>query len=151
MRRLATVIISVIILLTLCGCTVFRDINIPEGYTSAEEYRDPQATQDHTDFCVYHYTSEEAIINASGYREISESDVESIAGYFADFRKWMEVQGRSDEYSFDPACISAGDYCLVKTLEGQPVAGGAYGKYDNYTVYFYDTETDTLYYIHSNI
>ena len=52
----------------------------------------------------------------------------------------METQGRLDEYDFDPACIGMGDYVR---FDKRSMA--------NYTVFFFDTESGILYYIHSNI
>lgn len=150
MRKLAVIGIC-LLLFALNGCGLFRDAHIPDGYVSAEEHFDPQGFQDHTDFCVYRYDSAEEVKKDTAYRKMTQADVDDIAGYFSNFREWMEAQQRLDEYTFDETCISEGDYCFVKTLEGQPIAGGAYGKYDNYTVYCFDSESLTLYYIHSNI
>ena len=56
-----------------------------------------------------------------------------------------------DEYDFNESIINEGDYVKIKTKEGQPIGNSKYKKYDNYNVYFFDSETKTLYYIHSNI
>ena len=47
--------------------------------------------------------------------------------------------------------ISEGDYVLIETKEGKPIGDSFYGKYDNYSVYFFDTDSCVLYYLHSNI
>ncbi len=40
---------------------------------------------------------------------------------------------------------------LIETKEGKPIGDSFYGKYDNYSVYFFDTDSCVLYYLHSNI
>ena len=71
--------------------------------------------------------------------------------YFEDFSSWMESADRLREFDFDINDINEGDYVKIKTKEGQKIANGKYEKYDNYSVYFFDIETLTLYYIHNNI
>ena len=63
----------------------------------------------------------------------------------------MKAADRQSEYDFDDSCISKGDYFCIKTKEGQEIGTGNYDKFDNYTVYFYDSESSILFYIHTNI
>lgn len=63
---------------------------------------------------------------------------------------WMH-KNRLNEYKFDINTINEGDYVLIKTKEGKEIGNSQYGKYDNYSVYLFDSETLTLYYIHNNI
>ena len=63
----------------------------------------------------------------------------------------MDAADRTEEYDFDDSCISAGDYFYIKTKEGEAIGNSKYEKFDDYYVYFYDTELATLFYIHSNI
>ena len=53
-------------------------------------------------------------------------------------------------FIFDYEIIDENDYVRIKTSEGEPIGDREYGKYDNYDVYFFDVESLTLYYIHSN-
>ena len=41
--------------------------------------------------------------------------------------------------------------CTEETKEGKEIEDSKYGKFDDYSVYFFDAETLTLYYIHNNI
>jgi len=63
----------------------------------------------------------------------------------------MKVENRLDVYDFDINTVSEGDYVRIKTKEGKKIGNGKYSKFDNYTIYFYDIQSNTLYYIHSNI
>ena len=121
------------------------------GYTDSEEYYDKNGFQDYTDFCIYRYDSAEKFIYSRLYNKVSENDVENIRSYFDNFKGWMEAENRLDEYSFDSASVSAGDYYHIETKEGEPIGQGKYSKFDNYSIYFFDVESKTLYYIHTNI
>ncbi len=134
------------------ACAVLAAKPIPKGYTGKEEHFDPDGFQDYVDFCIYRYASEEPFRQDARYHLVSVEETGEIAGYFADFRGWMAADDRLHEYSFDPACISTGDYVLIETREEKPIGqDGQYGKYDCYSVYFFDVGSLTLYYIHANI
>ena len=150
MKRFVCMVLTCLSILCLNGCSSGSDL--PKGYTSKEEFLDKNGWQDYTDYCKYYYNSTSVIEN-SQYRMITESDIEEIKGYFSNFRGWMEAGNRLEEYDFDDSSITEGDYVFIETKEGEPIgkAGHTYGKYDNYTVYFFDVESCVLFYIHSNI
>ncbi|MBO4330507.1 MAG: hypothetical protein J5827_00360, partial [Oscillospiraceae bacterium] len=116
--------------------------SIPEGYIYKEEYFQKGGFQDYTDFCKYWYKDSKPVEEDLRFRQISQFDTETISGYFNDFRSWMEVQQRLDEYEFDVSRIDAGDYVLIRTKEGEQIgnSGHLYGKYDCYSVFFFDTD-----------
>lgn len=124
---------------------------IPKGYTIKEEYFDKNGFQDYTDFAKYTYPNKEIVTNNKQYKKITEKDINEIKGYFEDFYKCMDAQNRLNEYKFDINTINEDDYALIKTKEGKEIGNSQYGKYDNYSVYLFDSETLTLYYIHNNI
>lgn len=140
-----------ILIFVITGCSSQEDIvEIPKGYTYKEEYYDENGFQDYTDYAKYIYPSQSVIINNDDYKKITKEDIESIKGYFNNFRNWM-TSSRLDEYDFYDSMINEGDYVRIKTKEGEKIGNSQYNKYDNYSVYFFDIETLTLYYIHSNI
>ena len=150
------VLAAVVCFALLSGCGLLpaaSTIGIPAGYVEEAEFFDKQGFQDYTDYCRYVYPESFSLADDPSYHPVDREDIERLQGYFADFRQWMEAGKRLDEYDFDPACIGAGDYVRIVTSEGMPIGDGPsrYGRYDNYSVYFYDVETRTLYYIHSNI
>ena len=141
-----------LVYLNITACAKLAAKPIPEGYTGKEKHFDPNGFQDYVDFCLYRYASEEPFRQDARYHTVTGEETGEIAGYFADFRGWMAADDRLHEYGFDPACIGAGDYVLIETREGKPIGqDGRYGKYDCYSVYFFDVESLTLYYIHANI
>lgn len=125
--------------------------NVPDDYISVEEHMQKVGLQDFTDFCIYRYDTDAPFKESSDYLEMTEEDCDNIRGYFTDFKNWMEAKDRLDEYTFDESMITPGDYYFIYTKEGEPIGGGEYGKYDNYSVWFFDTQTQTLYFIHNNI
>ena len=153
MKKAFVAVLCIVIVCSFVGCGKPQDVHIPDTYISSDEHWEKESFQDYTDFCIYRYDSSSAIEADSKYEKVTEDDIERVAGYFTNFEMWMKEEKRLDEYSFDQSCITAGDLWYVKTKEGQPIgsSGSAYGKYDNYTVYFFDVESLTLYFIHSNI
>lgn len=152
MKRLLSLILALTALLSLSACGLN---SIPDGYTAKDEHFDPNGFQDSTDFCVYKYDSIDKLKSSEyfgRYKSVSEEDIENLKDYYENFEGWMETCNRLEEYSFDTDCISEGDYYRLLTKEGIKLSdGSSYGKYDNYTLYFFDTETLTLYYIHQNV
>ena len=147
-RIILTAVDFCIVSFVMFGCSIAPDI--PIGYVKKEEFYDKNGFRDYTDYCKYYYNDKKAFENHSRYRQISESDIDTISGYFSDFQSWMEEEKRTAEYDFDINCISEGDYALIETEEGSQIGNGksVYGKYDIYTVYFFDTDSCILYYIH---
>lgn len=143
------VLISIIYIITnLSNADI---VGIPKGYVEKEEYYDKDSFQDYTDYAKYKYLSENIIINDDEYIKITEEDINNIKGYFENFYNWMESHNRLNEYDFDTKIINEGDYIKIKTKEGEVIGDSTYDKYDNYSIYFFDMDTLTLYYIHSNI
>ena len=154
MKRLLSIVALLIFLsfTFLSGCAA--DKAILKGYSEKYEYFDPDGFQDFTDYCKYLYPKDADVTfkKSTLYREMSQEDVSRIAGYFDNFAGWAKAaEHLQGKYDFDVSLISTGDYCFIQTKEGTPVGDSAYGTYDDYSVYYYDTETHTLFYIHNNI
>ena len=145
------------------------DLGIPKGYISKVENMEKDAFQDSTDFCIYVYPEGTDIFEKDGaYRALTapagpndenKQPVDEIAAMdalFTDFERFLALdEERAKDFDFDHACISAGDlYRVVKTTsqEGLPEdpvkAGGT--SIDGYSIWFFDKESSTLYYIHAN-
>lgn len=146
------IILLIILLLTMVGCS-FKDEAILDGYYDSNEYFSKTAFQDWTDYCKYYYEEkyDKDFINNKLYSRVANDDVENIAGYFNDLKKWMVIENRQHEFDFENDIISPGDYVYIKTKEGQrKMENKKYQKYDVYSVYLYDIDTHTLYYIENN-
>ena len=146
-------------LFVFAGCSLLKTVkdqlsssNIPDGYTKKEEHWDTWGFQDATDYCKYFYENAEPFENDPDFSRVTSGDIENLSEYFDDFQQWVAASGWLEEvYDFNTDCITNGDYFLIKTLEGKPIGDSYYEKFDNYSVYFFDTETCILYYIHNNI
>lgn len=111
--------------------------------------------QDYTDYGVFTYDSVTAEdLEGTGYfTKVTATESEEILAHIDNFEEWVTVIGGELEeaYHFDQSAVSAGDYCYIDTKYGQPIGNGTYDKFDHYTVYFFDMQTQILYYFHSNI
>ena len=144
-------LLLIILMFAMTGCSQSKMVGIPDGYIDKEEYYDKDGFQDYTDYAKYVYDSKDVIISNEDYKKLKQDDIQNIVGYFEDFSVLMESADRLSEFDFDISNINEGDYIKIKTKEGQKIGNGKYGKYDNYSVYFFDVESLTLYYIHNNI
>lgn len=146
-KRLVMLVTFFFLVVFMAGCFSPADsVGIPKGYIEKEEYYDKDGFQDYTDYAKYIYSSKDIIVNDDKYFEIKEEDISNIKGYFQNFSELMEANKRLDE-----KIINEGDYARIETKEGEKIGDSKYQKYDNYSIYFFDMETLTLYYIHYNI
>ena len=112
---------------------------------------------DSTDFGIYTFPG--ASPGESEYFKpvTAESETE-LLGYIDEFEQVIDSLRDGDEgadlvnnYRFSRDDIDGSDYLYIYDREGKPIGDGAYSKYDYYNVYFFDSQTTTLYYFHSNI
>ena len=73
--------------------------------------------------------------------------------FIEDFEGWVEACGGElkENYDFDKTIITDGDFFYIDTKEGESIGQGTYGKFDNYSVYYFDVDAQILYYFHNNI
>ena len=112
-------------------------LDIPSGFVSKEEHFDKNGK--------YRYADSLCFEQDRQYRMLTEAELEEVRGYFGNFKMWMEAERRLEDYDFDENCISEGDFVRIESKYGSG------HEYDFYNVYFFDTDTCTLYYIHQNI
>lgn len=157
MKKILGITSVLLCLLLATGCAALHESGIkkyvPKGYTESVGEIRKNEWNGYTDFFIYKYSSSEMFRNNEDYTSVSQDDIVKIKEYFADTEKWMNIENRAEEYTFDGDCISVGDYFRIETKEGEVIGKGPekYGKYDDYSVYLFDTENRTLYYIHSNM
>lgn len=111
------------------------------------------------DFTIYYeITYENPDIENNKYlKQLTETDIEELNLYLDNFDGWVELitdeTGEPNEqfvenYDFDRDIISINDYCYI---DDSADYDDFYEKFDAYDLYFYDTETEMLYYFHNNI
>lgn len=148
MKKIIKFILCLLIILLITGCSQADIVGIPKGYVNKEEYYQKDGFGDYTDYAKYMYNDINRVIKYKAYKIIHEEDIDDIKSYFDDLKRSMEGLERENEYDFDTSIINPGDYVRIKTHEGETFANGVYGKYDIYSIYFFDIDTKTLYYIH---
>ena len=122
--------------------------SLPKYESSDGYYSD--GLQDFTNYCKYYFSEDDFIIKQikeNRYlKKVTDNDVEEVKSYFENFKDWVEFEEYKDQYDFRDECIDTEDYFYIendKTSEER--------KYWDYDVYFFDVQTKTLYFIHSNI
>lgn len=155
MKRFGLLLLTLSLLLCLCGC-FYQDpvIGSLPDYNSRVFYTSG-GFQDFTDYAKYYY---DAItvqnLDASKYfSAVAAEDVEEILLHIDNFEDWVETIGRElkNGYDFDKTIVTEGDFFYIETKYGEPIGQGTYGKFDNYTVYYFDVDAQILYYFHNNI
>ena len=155
---LLTIIMLIITPLAECvaGDKVLN--SLPEC-ESQETYHDKDGFREYTDYAKYYYDDVTAddLEDNKYFHKVTEADIADIQSYYYDFSGFWygemnnKYHGYSGKFDFKIEQIEAGDYFYIKSLEGQTVDEIHYEKFDNYTVYYFDVESQTLYYLHNNI
>ena len=155
MKKCILLIVTFVLLVGLCGCekkdkviASLPDYNGKLFYTSG-------GFQDYTDYAKYLYenVTVQTFTSSKYFRETNLDDVDEMLLNIGNFEDWVDTIGGQleDKYDFDKSIVTEGDYFYIKTKEGEEISQSPYGKFDNYTVYFFDMDTQILYYFHNNI
>lgn len=155
-KKLVVIICLLVFVLSFASCVVAEDKVVASlGKYEKREYFTSGGFQDFTDYAKYYYSSAEIAENPY-LTKIQESDLATIEEYLDDFEQWIELirqSGESSEvvngYDFFRAWIDTDDYCYIDAEEHTWSDG--YTSLVSYDVYFYDTQTQVLYYFHNNI
>lgn len=152
MKRSVVFLLVCLICGALAGCSASGFMGrlsfysgFPSGFTAKEEHFDPEGFQDFTHYCKYYYPDDSGFKDNAEFVSVADEGVNSVRGYFNNFRNWMEISKRLGEYDFDDSIITPDDLVRIEKKQGN------LSRYDDYDVYFFDRGTNTLYYIHNNI
>lgn len=120
------------------------------GKYDSKEFWTHGAFQDYTDYAKYQFSS----VSFEGnpyFSVVSESDLPIIRAFLDNFEKWVASIKETDaadelaiSYDFDRSLMDAGDFFYLYEDEDYP-------KFGCYDLYFFDSQTQVLYYFHSNI
>ena len=153
MKRLIILILACLILLSAAACSVQtrQDLVLESiGEYDSKQLWTHGGFQDYTDFGIYTYSS--ARVDKSQYfLKVSADDIETIGAFVDDFEGWIATFQESNpngelvtNYAFDRSIIDLEDYFYIFEKENYP----EFGCYD---LWFFDTQTNVLYYFHNNI
>jgi hypothetical protein len=153
MKKLAVLILTFLMLLSTTSC-FFQSkqdkLLASVGKCENEQFWSSGGFQDYTDFGIYTYT--EANLDDNKYLSVvTEDDIEIFCSFVDDFEEWVDAIEYSDpenelvlNYSFDRSVINEGDYFFIYEDEDYP-------KYGCYDLWFFDKQSNKLYYFHTNI
>ena len=159
--KITALLVSLILFISsLLACIPPEDkvLNSLGEYKSKEFYTEG-AFQDFTDYAKYYYDSVDFTDNEY-FSKIEQTDIEVLNEHLDDFESWIETYRKGDasrelvvNYDFDRSLIDFDDYLYVdsETTTHTWDDGTTTTYLINYDIYFFDTQTNTLYYFHNNI
>lgn len=159
MKRIKStaIILSLIILIsTLSSCIALEDKVLNSlGECRSCEFYTCGGFQDYTDYAKYYYDPVDFTDNEY-FSKIGQADIDALKEHLDDFERCIEAHGYTDasseivvNYDFDRSLIDSEDYLYIDSEKHTWDDG--YTSLVNYDVYFFDTQTNTLYYFHNNI
>ena len=113
-----------------------------ELYTSGE-------FQDYTDYGKYYYRiSEQVLTNSPYFQQVDEANLPQLLNYLENYESWVAAVGGDvpEHYDFDTDSIETGDYFYILNRYEEPER-----EFHNYNIYYFDLDTQILYYFHNNI
>ena len=151
MKKLAAALFSLVLVVSLAGCSIPKDDVLDSlGKYESKQFFTSGGFQDFTDYAKYCFDSVDFSDN-SYFQIITESSRENLEAHIDDFEKWVQAVRDTDadndvvvNYDFDRSVISDSDYIYIYDDPDYPEFG-------NYHVYYFDVETNILYYFHNNI
>ncbi len=155
MKKPVILLLAIILLFGLCACTSQDPVIASLPDYKSEVFYTSGGFQDFTDYAKYTYDAiTEQELEAAKYFAVTDAeDVEEICLHIDNFEEWVTtIDGElKANYDFDKTVVSEGDFFYIKTKDGEPIGQGTYGKFDNYSVYYFDVDAQILYYFHNNI
>lgn len=159
MRKTLSLILTALLLaLVLSACTAPEDkaLNSLGEYKSYEYYIEG-VFQDFTCYAKYYYDSVD-FTNNEYFSKIGSSDMDVLNEHLDDFESWIETY-RKDyasceiviNYDFDRSIIDSEDYLYIESKQYNDPWNDGNMVFASYNIYFFDIQTNTLYYFHNNI
>ena len=155
MEKLGSLLLAILLLLSLGSCAYQDPVldSLPDHIS--KEFYTSGGFQDYTDYAQYTYDSipAEALKSSKYFTVTTGEDVDEILSYIDNFEARVEAIGGElkENYDFDRSTVTEGDLFYIKTKEGGSIGQGTYGKFDDYSVYYFDIDALVLYYFHNNI
>jgi hypothetical protein len=157
MRKLGVILVIVLaLIISLSSCIAPKDkiLNSLGEYKRHEFYTEG-AFQDYTDYNKYYFSSAN-LENNKYFSKVTEDDIAAFNEHLDDFESWIDTYRSGDpqreivvNYDFDRSCIDTDDYYYISSEKID--LGYDEEIFANYDIYFYDTESNILYYFHNNI
>ena len=155
-KAIAVAVFAWVIAVFLASCAAPQDkVAVSLGAYKNRAFFTSGGFQDFTDYAKYGYDS--AKLSGNKYlKQIREADFAAINTHLDDFEGWIEtIQNRDAlnevvvNYDFDRIIIDTEDYFYIESKEHTWSDG--HTSLVSYNVYFFDAQTQVLYYFHNNI
>ncbi|MGN1132339.1 MAG: hypothetical protein ACI4RL_05495 [Ruminococcus sp.] len=155
-RIIASLLVIATPLAVLAGCS---DDSEPEqiikGYKDSEVYSDNNEN-DKENFSKYIYdeSADAKFAKSEEYEKVTADNKEDVTAFFEDFQEWAGISTFQDKYDIESDIVTEGDYFSITDSDlnndniGQRKSRTIYRQY---SLYLYDTESHTLYYINHDI
>ncbi len=152
MKRKAAFLFVLLMLLSFSSCTRRDNVLRSVGRCESEQVWTHGGFQDYTDFGIYTFSSSVDLSNNRYFSPVKEEDIETIGEYVTYFEGCVEtictMVDPEDElvvnYAFDRAVIDTEDYFYIYEDDN-------YSEFGNFDLWFFDVQTDTLYFFHDNM
>lgn len=163
MKHITAVVCMLAMAMIFSGCNVSGDkcnvsgdkVIASIGRYESREFFTSGGFQDYTDYAKYHFGDVD-VAGKAYLKKIQESDLSAIDEHLEDFEGWIEIIRGTDEsnevvvnYDFDRSIIDLDDYIYIDSEEVTWSDGQT--SLVRYNIYFFDTQTQVLYYFHNNI
>ena len=159
-KTFALTVVVLILAISLSACTTPENKVLTSlGEYKSHEFYTEGAFQDYTDYAKYYFESADLTDNEY-FSKIQQSDIDTLNEHLDDFESWIKTYREGDasreivvNYDFDRSLIDFEDYLHIysETSTHTWDDGTTTTFFINYDIYFFDTQTNTLYYFHNNI
>ncbi len=153
MKRFFVLIIALAVLISAAGCwldTRQEQVLSSLGRWDEKKFYTSGGFQDFTDFGTYTFSDADPA-KSPYFALLTEGDAETLSAFLDNFEDWIDSIRRSEpqnevvvHYAFDRGLMDTQDYFYIYEDPDYP-------KYGCYDVWFFDSQTNVLYYFHSNI
>ena len=156
LKKATAFLILVLLGLSLSSCQAVGDpIILSLGIYHQRDFYSEGGFQDFTDYGKYYFKSANADNNAY-FTQITSADIPVIHEHLDDFESWIELFRSTDpsrnivqNYDFDRRTIDTED--LIYLNSEKHTWSDGHTSLVSYNLYFFDSQSLTLYYFHNNI
>ena len=162
MKLLRSFVAVLFLCLLLTGCKEYNFLPSDPVLRSLPAYEKEQMAthggfQDYIDYGKYTYAdvTREMLDENPYLRVVTAEDIPELQKHLADFEDWVERSKDcedcrlAEKYDFSSSYFQEGDYFRVKAEYMETDLG--YRICSRYDMYYFDVETQILYYFHNNI
>lgn len=154
-KSFALIVVVLIFGIILSSCFIPADEVLgPLGKYNGHEFYTHGEFQDYTEYAKYYYDSVDFTDNKI-FSKIQQTDLDNLNEHLDDFESCIASYRENDKmceivvnYDFDRSLIDCED-CLY--IDSEKHTDNDCTVFVYYHIYFFDTQTNILYYFHNNI